>query len=414
MPRNLRSAFQSIRQNKIRSVLAGFGIAWGIFLLVFFLGIGNGFKNGVMDLFQGYAQKSLFVYGGQTSVATRELGENTQILFRGEELIEDLKRRYGVVTACSPETTKPSIPVLSEGESVVASVKGVASDYFRIKILNVKAGRPLNRMDDRACRNAAVIGEGVEQALFGKNSSLGKKIMIGEALFEVVGILSSEDLFSIQERNSVYLPSSTYGKHFNSEGLISSFCLSLSLDAKTSEIEKDLKGYLAWRYGFDPHDANALYVANIETQTASFESLFKGLQILIWIVGICLLLSGIVGVTNVMLIIVKERTNEIGIRKAVGATSGSIISMMMTESIVITASAGAVGALLGMGIVLLADKFLLPLFNTEIMSRLEVDSMAVIASMIVLCLCGVLAGLFPALKASQIEPVDAIRYENRG
>ena len=149
-------------------------------------------------------------------------------------------------------------------------------------------------------------------------------------------------------------------------------------------------------------------------QTASFESLFKGLQILIWIVGICLLLSGIVGVTNVMLIIVKERTNEIGIRKAVGATSGSIISMMMTESIVITASAGAIGALLGIGIVILADKFLLPLFNTEIMSRLEVDGMAVIASMFILCLCGVLAGLFPALKASQIEPVDAIRYENRG
>ena len=272
----------------------------------------------------------------------------------------------------------------------------------------------MNRMDDRACRNTAVIGEGIEKTLFGKASGLGKKVIIGEALFEVVGILSSEDLFSIQERNSVYLPSSTYGKHFNSEGLISSFCLSLSLDAETSEIEKDLKGYLAWRYGFDPHDANALYVANIETQTASFESLFKGLQILIWIVGICLLLSGIVGVTNVMLIIVKERTNEIGIRKAVGATSGSIISMMMTESIVITASAGAIGALLGIGIVILADKFLLPLFNTEIMSSLEVDSMAVIASMIVLCLCGVLAGLFPALKASQIEPVDAIRYENRG
>lgn len=413
MSRNLRSAFQSIRQNKIRSVLAGFGIAWGIFLLVFFLGIGNGFKNGVMDLFHGYAQKSLFVYGGQTSVATSALGENTQILF-GEELMDDLKRRYGVVTACSPEMTMPSIPVLSEGEVAVASVKGVSSDYFRIKILSVKAGRPLNRMDDRVCRNAAVIGEGIEQALFGKTSGLGKKIMIGEALFEVVGILSSEDLFSIQERNSVYLPSSTYDTYFNSEGIISSFCLSLSLDAETSEIEKDLKGYLAWRYGFDPHDANALYVANIETQTASFESLFHGLQILIWIVGICLLLSGIVGVTNVMLIIVKERTNEIGIRKAVGATSGSIISMMMTESIVITMSAGFIGALLGIGVVLLSDKFLLPLLNTEVMSRLEVDSMAVIASMIILCLCGVLAGLFPAIKASQIEPVDAIRYENRG
>ena len=413
MSPNLRSAFQSIRQNKIRSVLAGFGIAWGIFLLVFFLGIGNGLKNGVMNLFQGYAQKSLFVYGGQTSVATRALGENTRILFR-EDLIEDLKKRYRLVSACSPEMTMPSMSVLAEGETAVASVKGVSSDYFRIKILNVKTGRPLNHMDDRACRNTAVIGEGVEQALFGKASGLGKKVMLGDALFEIVGILSSEDLFSIQERNSVYLPSSAYRTYFNSEGLVNAFCLTLSLEAETSEIENDLKAYLAWRYGFDPHDANAVYVANIETQTASFESLFHGLQALIWIVGICLLLSGIVGVANVMLIIVKERTNEIGIRKAVGATSGSIISMMMTESIVITASAGIIGTLLGIGVVMLADQFLLPLFNTEIMSRLEVDSMAVVAAMVVLCMCGVLAGLFPAIKASQIEPVDAIRYENRG
>lgn len=413
MSRNLRSAFQSIRQNKLRSVLAGFGIAWGIFLLVFFLGVGNGFKSGVMDLFNGYAQKSLFVYGGQTSVATKAVGEHTQILFH-KDLFRDLKSRYGTLVACSPEMTVPSVPVQSEGKVTAASIKGVASDYFRIKILDVKTGRPLNQMDDRTFRNVAVIGEGVEHALFGKSSGLGKKIAVGDALFDVVGILSSEDLFSIQDRNSVYLPSSSYNACFNSEGVITSFCLSLSKDAETSVIEKDLKGYLAWRYGFDPHDENAVYVANIETQTAAFESLFHGLEILIWIVGICLLLSGIVGVANVMLIIVKERTNEIGIRKAVGATSGSIISMMMTESVLITACAGLIGVALGVGVVLLADRFLLPLLNTEIMSRLVIDGMAVVASMIVLCLCGVLAGLFPALKASQIEPVDAIRYENRG
>lgn len=412
MSRNLRNAFQSIRQNKLRSVLAGFGIAWGIFLLVFFLGVGNGFKSGVMDLFNGYAQKSLFVYGGQTSIATPKLNEQTQILFQ-ESVIRDMKARYGSIKACSPEMSLPSVPVLSEGETTVATLKGVNSDYFKIKILDVKDGRPLNPRDDQTSRNVAVIGEGIEQALYGKTSGLGKRIVIGDAMYDVVGILSSEDLFSLQERGSVYLPYSVFQSHFNSEGAITSFCLSLSPEVETTEIEKDVKGYLAYRYGFDPHDENALYVANIETQTAAFESLFQGLQILIWIVGICLLLSGIVGVCNVMLIIVKERTNEIGIRKAVGATQGSIISMMMTESVLITACAGIVGVVLGVGVVLLADRFLLPLLNTEIMSGLEIDGMAVVASLIILCLSGVLAGLFPALKASQIEPVDAIRYENR-
>ena len=413
MSRNLRNAIQSIRQNKVRSILAGFGIAWGIFLLVFFLGVGNGFKNGVMDLFSGYAQKSLFVYCGQTSVATKELNENTQVLFPAS-LLQDLRTRYGTIQACSPEMTMPSVPILAEGETVLTSISGVTSDYFRIKILEVKEGRALNRLDDLSSRNVAVIGEGIEHSLFGKTSGLGKRITIGDALFDIVGILSSEDLFSIQERNSVYLPASSFAASFNSEGVITSFCLSLSPEAETSQIEKDIKGYLAYKYGFDPHDENAVYVANIETQTAAFESLFHGLEILIWIVGVCLLLSGIVGVTNVMLIIVKERTNEIGIRKAVGATAGSIISMMMTESVLITACAGVIGVLLGAGVVLLADKFLLPLLNTDIISRLEIDGMAVIASMIVLCLCGILAGLFPALKASRVEPVDAIRYENRG
>ncbi len=413
MTRNLRNAFQSIRQNKLRSVLAGFGIAWGIFLLVFFLGVGNGFKSGVMDLFNGYAQKSLFVYGGQTSIATPKLNEQTQILFQ-ESVIRDMKDRYGSIKACSPEMSLPSVPVLSEGETTVTTLKGVNADYFKIKILDVKEGRPLNPRDDQTSRNVVVIGEGVEQALFGKTSGLGNRIVIGDALYDVVGILSSEDLFSLQERGSVYLPYSVFQSHFNSEGAITSFCLSLSPDVETTEIEKDVKGYLAYRYGFDPHDENALYVANIETQTAAFESLFNGLQILIWIVGICLLLSGIVGVCNVMLIIVKERTNEIGIRKAVGATQASIISMMMTESVLITACAGIVGVVLGVGVVLLADRVLLPLLNNEIMSSLEIDGMAVVTSLIILCLSGVLAGLFPALKASQVEPVDAIRYENRG
>lgn len=413
MLRNVKNAFQSIRQNKLRSVLAGFGIAWGIFLLVFFLGVGNGFKSGVMNLFNGYAQKSLFVYGGQTSTATKELSEHSQVKFQ-EQIIREMKDRYGVITACSPEMSLPSIPVSSEGETCLATVKGVSSDFFEIKILSIKEGRSIKPLDVYASRNVAVIGEGVEQVLFGKISGLKKRMVIGDAIYEVVGILSSKDLFSLQERGSVYIPSTSFFSQFNAEGSITSFSLSLSPEAETREIEKDVKGYLAYKYGFDPHDESAIYIANIETQTAAFESLFHGLEILIWVVGICLLLSGVVGVCNVMLIIVKERTNEIGIRKAVGASQGSIISMMMTESVLITTCAGVIGVVLGVGVVLLADEFMLPLLKTEIMDSLEIDGKAVIASLIILCLSGILAGLFPALKASQIEPVDAIRYENRG
>lgn len=412
MFRNLRNAFLSIRRNKLRSVLAGFGIAWGIFLLVIFLGIGNGFRNGVADLFNGYAQKSLFIYGGQTSIATERLNGQVQIRFH-DSIIQELKLRYGSIRACSPELSLPSIPVTGEGETTATQVKGVSEEYFRIKIMDVKAGRPLRPMDDRIGRNVAVIGEGVEQALFSKSSGLGKHVILENAMFEVVGILSSENLFSLQDRNAVYIPYSAYKANFHTEESLLSFCLSLSPETETVELEKDLRGWLAWRYGFDPHDEQAIYISNIEAQTSAFDSLFSGLEGLIWIVGICLLLSGIVGVCNVMLIIVRERTGEIGIRKAVGATSGSVIFMMLTESVLITSLAGIVGVLFGAGAVFLGNRFLLPILDSEIMGSLHVDGITVISALIILCLSGILAGLYPALKASRIEPMNAIRYENR-
>lgn len=407
-----RSALQSIRQNRLRSVLAGFGIAWGIFLLVVFLGVGGGFKDGVMGLFSAYAQKSLFVYAGQASVAGKKMSEETRILF-DERIVDDVRQRYGSVVSCSPEMTSPSVAISFSGETTTAPVRGVSADYFNIRILEVGAGRSINHFDDLEARNVVIIGEGIRQALFGKQEAIGRRIDMEGSLYDVVGILSAESLLSMQERNSVYVPASSFTKNFDSAGKIASFCLSLAPGANTTAVEKDLRAYLAYRYGFDAHDEQAVYIANIETQTAAFESLFHGLEVLIWIVGICLLLSGIVGVCNVMLIIVKERTGEIGIRKAVGATSTSIISMIMAESVTITFLAGGVGIASGGLGMLLADKVILPLLHTEIMNSVRINIPAAAAAFVILCLSSVAAGLFPALKASQIAPVDAIRYENR-
>lgn len=407
------SAIQSISQNRLRSSMAGFGIAWGIFLLVIFLGIGNGVQDGVMKMFNSFAQKSLFVYGGQTSMAGDRLGENTQILFDGC-IIDDIKARYGSVAFCSEEVSSPSSIASYCGETVAVMVKGISADYFNIKILEVNDGRSIGRLDDLNRRNVAVIGEEVKRILFGKQECLGRVIDVDGSLFKVIGILRSDNLFSMQERNSVYVPSSSFVDNFNSEAKISSFCMSLSANTDTEEIEKDLKGYLAWRYGFASNDERAIYVANIENQTSAFENLFHILEVLIWIVGVCLLLSGIVGVCNVMLIIVKERTNEIGIRKAIGATSTSIISMIITESVTITFIAGLFGLMLGSLAVILADRVIIPLLGSAIVDDLRINLPAVVAAFVILCLSGVFAGLLPALKASRISPVDAIRYENRG
>lgn len=408
-----RSALQSINQNTLRSVLAGFGIGWGIFLLVIFLGIGNGFKIGVMKMFNSFAQKSLFVYGGRTSVPNKNLSENTLILF-DNRVTDDIRQRYSTISSCSPEMISSPTITSYEGKTISALIKGVNADYFNIKILEVKCGRSINTLDDRRARNVTVIGENVQQTLFGEHCGLGNIINIGNSSFKVIGVIASNNLFSMQERNSVYIPASSFVYNFNSDGNFSSFCLSMTSKVNTGVIEKDLKGYLAYHYGFDAHDEQALYIANIEKQTSSFENLFHSLEILIWIIGICLLLSGIVSVSNVMLIIVKERTNEIGIRKAVGATSSSIIKMIVTESVTITFLAGIVGIVSGTLVVLLADNVILPLLNTTIIDSLKINVPAVITALAILCLSGVAAGLIPAIKAAQIQPIDAIRYENRG
>jgi len=393
--------------------LAGFGIAWGLFLLVILLGIGGGFRGGVMKLFNAFAQKSLFVYAGKTSMTSDELNGNTQILF-GSDIVGKIRDRYGCVISCSAEMSSAPLDLSWNGETVTAPVKGVNADYFDIRILGIKDGRGIRRMDDLESRGVAVIGEGIRKALFGREDAVGKMVDVQGNLFKIIGVLSSDDLFSMQERNSVYVPASSFINSFNSEGKVSSFCLSLSSESNTSAIEKDLKGYLAYSYGFNPNDEQAVYVSNIEMQTKTFDSLFSGLEILIWITGVCLLLSGIVGVCNVMLIIVKERTNEIGIRKAVGATSESIISMILAESVTITFIAGMAGIVLGMIVVMLANRVILPVLDMDIMDTLQINIPALAMAFIVLCLSGVAAGLFPALKASQISPVDAIRYENRG
>lgn len=406
------NAVQSIRQNRLRSALAGFGIAWGIFLLVIFQGIGTGFRSGVMSMFSAFAQKSLFVYGGVASITTATMNAGTQVTF-DSGIEQSLIKRYPCITYCSPEMTSQQMQISSDGEVMFASVKGVGESYFKIKILNSEEGRLISKLDDNGSRNVAVIGKGVAQSLFGKHSGVGKMVNIGGYIFQVIGLLASDDLFSMQERNSVYIPSGTFNSCFNVDGRVSAMCLSLSDNANSIEVEKDIKGYLAWKYGFDAHDDKAVYISNIESQTKVFDGLFNGLDALIWVVGICLLLSGIVGVCNVMLIIVKERTNEIGIRKAVGATSASVIRMIMAESITVTFMGGLIGSALGTAVVLLANNFIMPMLDSDIMGSLQVDLFTIVMAFIVLCICGVAAGLFPALKASTITPVDAIRYENR-
>ncbi|MDR0604227.1 MAG: ABC transporter permease [Bacteroidales bacterium] len=409
----LREIYHSIRQNKVRTILSGFGISWGILILVVLLGTGEGFRSSVMNLFSIFAQKSLYVYGGMTSEKHRNIKEGQEIRF-DEKYLGQLKNRYPEIEAVSPETSV-SLTVQNEAKNGTFRITGVNEDYMKIKILRAKeGGRLFSRADIENERNVAIIGENTETVLFGKKTGIEKYINISGIFFRVIGVLENDNIFSASEINSVYVPYSSYTRTINSNTEFSAFCLSLEQNADSKKFEEEMRNYIAHQSHFSVNDKQALYIANFETQTSAFESLFRGLRLFIWAVGVCFLISGIVGISNIMFVTVKERTNEIGIRLAVGAMPGSIVSLILLESVIITTISGLLGLVSGKGILMFINWLLTMRENDTFIKQMSFDAGASLMALFILVIAGVIAGAFPAIKASAIEPVEAIRYENRG
>jgi putative ABC transport system permease protein len=299
-------------------------------------------------------------------------------------------------------------------KSSVFRTAGVHADYMQIKILQVKDdGRLFNHADMEQERNVAIIGKNVSFTLFGKRDALYEHIHIAGMFYMVVGILKNEDIFSSAEINSIYVPFSNYQRNINGAPAFSAFCLYLAQTSDAKVFEESLRNYIARQLRFSSDDKQALYIANFETQTSAFESLFKGLQIFIWAVGICFLISGMVGISNIMFVTVRERTCEIGIRKALGATPKSILVLILTEAVIITTVSGLVGLVIGKGILLFVD-WLLSMVKDNLMQHTSLDIGVAFMALLVLIFAGVIAGTFPAAKASMIAPIEAIQYENKG
>ena len=409
----LLEIYHSMRSNKVRTILSGFGIAWGILILVVLLGAGQGFQDSVMNLFSPYAQKSIYIYGGSTSMKFENIKEGKEIRFN-KTFLQQLQNLYPEMEAVSPEISS-TLLAQNGDKSGTFKIVGVETDYMQIRILQVKnEGRLFNRMDVENERNVAIIGENTATVLFRKEEALGKKIQINGVFYKVIGVLKNDNLFGSYEINSIYIPFSTYMMNVNSNPEFSAFCLQLTHNTDSKKFEEKLRNYVSNKLQFSTEDKQALYIANFETQTSSFESLFKGIRQVIWGFGTCFLISGVVGVANVMFVIVKERTNEIGIRLAVGATPGSIIQLIILESIIITAVAGLIGLIAGKGILMFINWLLTFSEKNMLLKETIFDYRTAIGALFVLVIAGIISGMFPAIKASTINPIDAIRYENIG
>lgn len=398
--------FASIGKHPLRTVLTAFGVAWGIFMLVLLLGAGKGLGNGISYQFEGDALNSLWIRPGRTSVPFQGLKEGRRIKLENEDY-EFLLEEYAQIEQLSGKYFLGGDRIAKYKDIALSyDVQGIHPDGAVVESLILKSGRLLNQRDQLENRKVAIIGEPVRDQLFKEEDPIGKSIVMDGASYKVVGVYHDKEGERTMRR--LYIPISTLQKVYSTNDRIDQLIIAAG-DLSTEEmalLEEATRSAIQKRKRIAPEDRRALRIFNMADEFQSFVSMMFVINSIIWIVGIFSMIAGVIGVSNIMLIIVKDRTKEIGIRKAIGATPGSIVSMIFQESIFITAISGYIGLAMGIGVLALMKNI-----ESEFFRNPEVNFGLVAAATVVLILAGVLAGLLPAMQAARINPVKAIKSE---
>jgi putative ABC transport system permease protein len=407
----IKEIITSISQHKVRSLLTGFGIAWGMFILILLLGAGNGLRHGMLSVFSGFAANSMWVAGFMTDETKAGGLQKGQKVEFNDAIISKLKKQKPYIDLISPEiAVRSNNTVVYKNNTGNFDIKGIGQSYMEIKQIEIGEGRNLNRLDYDNCRRNVIIGGRVKEMLFGKTNPVGETLFILGTSFRVAGVIKEGSIISMGEINSIYMPDVILYRHFNFEKVYSTFGMLLKPEAPLETVEREIRRFLAKELQINETDRKAILINNIQLQVSAFNKLFDGIDIFLWVMGICILLCGIIGIANIMLVNVKDRTQEIGIRKAIGATPDSILTMIVLESTIITLFFGLVGILLGYGGLSVYNFILNAVQGNEnrIFEHAYVDTLYVVMALLVLILSGVLAGLYPAQKAVSIKPIQTL------
>ncbi len=402
--------FSTIEKNKLRTFLTGFSVAWGIFMLIILLGSGKGLENGVQNQFNSSASNSLWIWSGQTTIAYKGMkpGRNIQMENSDYDMIRNTVK--GVEYISPRNYIRQNNTLSYKRQFGNFDIRTVYPDYGLIEKVSVLKGRFVNKFDIEKFRKVVIISTVARDALFKGEDPLDKFITIAGIPFKVVGVFTDQDNNNGENNRVVYLPMTTAQRVFNGGNhvqLISLTTGKASVD-QSKMMAEEITSKMAAKYKFDPNDKRAVQIWNNVEQVEKVMKLFAGIRLFIWIIGIGTIIAGIVGVSNIMMIVVKERTKEIGIRKALGATPISIISLIMQEAILITGFAGYIGLLLGIALLELISKYLPP---SDFFRNPEADFGVAVSATIMLIMAGALAGFVPARRAAAIKPVDALRDE---
>jgi len=400
--------FSTIKKNKLRTFLTGFSVAWGVFMLIILLGSGRGLENGVRDQFKSSAVNTLWIWGGETTIPYKGLKPGRRINFENKQYDLINREVTGIEYIAGRTFIWRDNTISYKSEYGNFDIRSVHPDYGKIEKLIIREGRYINPFDIEQTKKVAAIGVGIKQALFKGDEALGKYIQINGIPFKVVGIYEDDDGRQDNQK-AVYIPITTAQKVFLGNKDVGTMAVTVdSRDiADSKRMADEIRTEMANSLRFDKADENAMFIWNGVEEFKRFIDLFAAIRIFVWIVGLGTIIAGIVGVSNIMMIAVKERTKEIGIRKSLGATPNAIVLLIMQESVFITALAGYIGLVLGVGLLEIAS----PHIQSEFFRNPDANLQIAISATILLIVAGALAGFVPARKAASIKPVEALMDE---
>ena len=410
--------WQTARRNKLRTTLTGFAVAWGIFMLIVLLGAGNGLINATMKMNGDFLTNSMEAYGGQTSKPYNGLSEGRYIQLNDRDYDatdSEFKNHIDEVGACYYVSS-----TVTNGEQYMSmQIVGVYPVHTKIVKTHLICGRFINDIDQKEKRKVLVLSDRQAKELEPKDykTLLGKFVKVGNFSFKVVGIYKNSGEGEGNAYSSYSAIKNIYGANSNSLGNIEFTFHGLSSEKANEAFEKDYRRRLNANHQAHPEDERAVWLWNNYTQSLQMEQGITIIHTFLWVIGLFTLLSGIVGVSNIMLITVKERTHEFGIRKAIGAKPWGILKLIITESVIITTIFGYIGMLLG----IFANEYMDATLGHEV-TNLGVEKITLfvnptvgldvcIEATMVMVIAGTIAGLIPAYKASRIRPIEALRAD---
>jgi putative ABC transport system permease protein len=411
-----REIYNALSANKLRTFLTAFGVFWGILMLMVMLGSGSGLENGVNRGFADSATNSFWVWSRSTSMPYRGLPSGRPLQLTNDDTAA-IRDRVSEVEVLSPRNQlggwRGGNNVLRGKHAGAFSVMGDYPQIMDVEPVRITRGRFLNRLDLEEKRKVAILGPRVVDVLFEPDEEpIGEYIRINGVYFKVVGLFRPIDADEQQDEETIFVPFTTFQSAFNYGNRLNWFAITSQDGVPASVAEEKVLALLRQRHRVHPEDRRAFGHFNLEEEYDKVQGLFAGIRALIWIVGIGTLAAGVIGVSNIMLVIVRERTHEIGVRRAIGATPASVMGQIILEAILLTSVAGYLGLIAGMGAMdLTASMLSADGGQMQMFMNPGVDLNSAMQALVILIVAGTLAGTIPARRAVSVSPVDALRTD---